>query len=41
VKAAVGVNAGRDIRFARRFIEQGKVVADARLADTTVPLAKL
>jgi 3-phenylpropionate/trans-cinnamate dioxygenase ferredoxin reductase subunit len=41
VKAAVGVNCGRDLRFARRLIEQGKDVDTAQLADPAVPLSKL
>jgi 3-phenylpropionate/trans-cinnamate dioxygenase ferredoxin reductase component len=41
VKAAVAVNAARDLRFARRLIEQAKSVRDADLANLGVPLAKL
>jgi 3-phenylpropionate/trans-cinnamate dioxygenase ferredoxin reductase subunit len=41
VKAAVAVNAARDLRFARRLIEQAKSVRDADLANPGVPLAKL
>ncbi len=41
VSAAVGPNAARDLRFARRLIEQRKVVDPARLADVQVPMAKL
>jgi 3-phenylpropionate/trans-cinnamate dioxygenase ferredoxin reductase component len=41
VSAAVGPNSARDLRFARRLIEQRKVVDPARLADTQVPMAKL
>jgi 3-phenylpropionate/trans-cinnamate dioxygenase ferredoxin reductase component len=41
VRAAVGPNAARDLRFARRLIEQRKVVDPARLADVQVPMAKL
>lgn len=41
VSAAVGPNAARDLRFARRLIEQRKVVDPARLADMHVPMAKL
>jgi 3-phenylpropionate/trans-cinnamate dioxygenase ferredoxin reductase component len=40
VKAALGPNAARDLRFARRLIEQGKAVAPERLADSSVPMAK-
>jgi 3-phenylpropionate/trans-cinnamate dioxygenase ferredoxin reductase subunit len=41
VSAAVGPNSARDQRFARRLIEQRKVVDPARLADVQVPMAKL
>ena len=41
IKAAVGANAGRDLRFAKRLIEQGKRVQDEALADPAVPLAKM
>jgi 3-phenylpropionate/trans-cinnamate dioxygenase ferredoxin reductase component len=41
VCAAVGPNSARDLRFARRLIEQRKVVDPARLADVQVPMAKL
>lgn len=41
VKAAIGPNAARDLRFARRLIEQRKPVDVQRLADTAVPLSKL
>jgi 3-phenylpropionate/trans-cinnamate dioxygenase ferredoxin reductase subunit len=41
VKAAVGMNAARDLRFARRLIESEKAVGPAKLADTSVPLSKL
>lgn len=41
VSAAVGPNSARDLRFARRLIEQRKVVDSVRLADTQVPMAKL
>jgi len=37
----VGVNAARDLRFARRLIEQGKAVADVQLQDPAVPMAKI
>lgn len=40
VSAAVGPNCARDLRFARRLIEQRKVVDPARLADLQVPMAK-
>ncbi len=40
VKAALGANAARDLRFARRLIEQGKQVDADRLADPDVPMAK-
>ena len=41
VKAALGPNAARDLRFARRLIEQRKPVDPNRLADVGVPMAKL
>ena len=41
IKAAVAANAARDLRFARRLIEQGKSVADSALSDPNVPLNKL
>jgi 3-phenylpropionate/trans-cinnamate dioxygenase ferredoxin reductase component len=41
VKAALGPNAARDLRFARRLIEQQKPVDAQRLADASVPMAKL
>lgn len=40
VVAALGPNAAKDLRFARRLIERGTSVDPARLADTQVPLAK-
>ena len=41
VQAAVGANAARDLRFARRLIEQRKPVDAERLADLNTPMAKL
>jgi len=41
VKAALGPNAARDLRFARRLIEQRKPVDLARLADVGVPMSRL
>ena len=41
VKAALGPNAARDLRFARRLIEQRKPVDPQRLADVGVPMSKL
>jgi 3-phenylpropionate/trans-cinnamate dioxygenase ferredoxin reductase subunit len=41
VQAALGPNAAKDLRFARRLIEQRKPVDVQRLADTSVPMAKL
>ena len=41
VLAALGPNAAKDLRFARRLIERGTPVDAARLADTQIPLAKL
>jgi 3-phenylpropionate/trans-cinnamate dioxygenase ferredoxin reductase component len=41
VKAAIGPNAARDLRFARRLIEQRKEIDPDRLADAKVPMAKI
>jgi 3-phenylpropionate/trans-cinnamate dioxygenase ferredoxin reductase subunit len=41
IKAALGPNAARDLRFARRLIEQRKPVDPQRLADVSVPLSKI
>lgn len=41
VTAALGPNAARDLRFARRLIEQRKPVDAQRLADTAIPMAKI
>jgi 3-phenylpropionate/trans-cinnamate dioxygenase ferredoxin reductase subunit len=41
VQAALGPNAAKDLRFARRLIEQRKPVDPERLADTGVPMSKL
>lgn len=41
VKAALGPNAARDLRFARRLIERQKPVTPESLADTNTPLSKL
>jgi 3-phenylpropionate/trans-cinnamate dioxygenase ferredoxin reductase subunit len=41
VKAAIGPNAARDLRFARRLIEQRKPVDLQRLADIDIPMSKL
>ena len=41
VVAALGPNAAKDLRFARRLIERRTSVDPERLADTQVPLAKL
>lgn len=41
VQAAIGPNAARDLRFARRLIEQRKPVDAERLADTGTPMSKL
>jgi 3-phenylpropionate/trans-cinnamate dioxygenase ferredoxin reductase subunit len=40
VEAALGANAAKDLRFARRLIEQRKPVDARRLADTAVPMSK-
>jgi len=41
VVAALGPNAARDLRFARRLIERGTPVDAGQLADLQVPLSKL
>lgn len=41
VKAVVGANSARELRFARRLIEQGTCVRDADIADPQVTLSKL
>lgn len=41
VKAAIGPNAARDLRFARRLIEQHKPIDPDRLADVSIPMSKL
>lgn len=41
LQAAIGPNAARDLRFARRLIEQRKPVDIERLADPGVPMSKL
>jgi len=41
VKSAMGPNAARDLRFARRLIESQKAVDPDRLADPTVAMSKL
>ncbi|MDD0812738.1 FAD-dependent oxidoreductase [Curvibacter sp. RS43] len=41
IQAAIGPNAARDLRFARRLIEQRKPVDTERLADPGVPMSKL
>ncbi len=41
VKAALGPNAARDLRFARRLIERHVPVDADRLSDTSVPMSKL
>jgi 3-phenylpropionate/trans-cinnamate dioxygenase ferredoxin reductase subunit len=41
IRSALGPNAARDLRFARRLIESRKSVDPALLADTRVALAKL
>ncbi|WP_432260646.1 NAD(P)/FAD-dependent oxidoreductase [Cupriavidus sp. TMH.W2] len=41
VKAAIGHNAARDLRFARRLIEQNKPVDADQLADAGVPMSEL
>jgi 3-phenylpropionate/trans-cinnamate dioxygenase ferredoxin reductase subunit len=41
VRAALGPNAAKDLRFARRLIEQRKAVDPQRLADIAVPMSKV
>lgn len=41
INAALAANAARDLRFARRLIEQRKPVDAKRLADPDVPMGKL
>jgi 3-phenylpropionate/trans-cinnamate dioxygenase ferredoxin reductase subunit len=41
IKAALGPNAARDLRFARRLIENSKPVTPERLADVGVPMSRL
>ena len=41
IRAALGPNAARDLRFARRLIENRKSIDPAQLADTSVPMSKL
>ncbi|CUJ48773.1 Rhodocoxin reductase [Achromobacter sp. 2789STDY5608633] len=41
IQAAIGVNAARDLRFARRLIEQRKPVDRACLADPNTPMSKV
>jgi len=41
VSAALGPNVARDLRFARRLIEQRKAIDPDRLADLRVPMSKL
>ena len=41
VQAALGPNAAKDLRFARRLIEQRKPVDPDRLADIGVPMSRL
>lgn len=40
VSAALGPNSAKDLRFARRLIEQRKVIDPERLADVQVPMSK-
>ena len=41
IQAAIGPNAARDLRFAKRLIEQRKPVDIERLADPNIPMSKL
>ena len=40
IEAAIGVNAGRDLRHAKRLIESGKAVDAGRLADPNTAMAR-
>ena len=40
MKAAIGFNAAKDVRFAKRLIEQQRPVDAERLSDTGIPMAK-
>ena len=40
ISAALGPNSAKDLRFARRLIEQRKVIDPERLADVQVPMSK-
>jgi 3-phenylpropionate/trans-cinnamate dioxygenase ferredoxin reductase subunit len=40
VKAALGPNCAKDLRFARRLIEQRKPIDPQRLGDVAVPMSK-
>jgi len=40
ISAALGPNSARDLRYARRLIEQRKVIDPERLADVQVPMSK-
>jgi 3-phenylpropionate/trans-cinnamate dioxygenase ferredoxin reductase component len=40
ISAALGPNSAKDLRFARRLIEQRKVIDPERLADVKVPMSK-
>jgi 3-phenylpropionate/trans-cinnamate dioxygenase ferredoxin reductase subunit len=40
ISAALGPNSARDLRFARRLIEQRKAIDPERLADAQVPMSK-
>jgi 3-phenylpropionate/trans-cinnamate dioxygenase ferredoxin reductase component len=41
VQAAIGPNAARDLRLARRLIEQKRAIDPGRLSDPLVPLSKI
>lgn len=41
VRAAVGINCARDLRFARRLIEQRRAVDTTRLTDPSIPMARI
>lgn len=41
MEAALGPNAAKDLRFARRLIEQRKPIDPARLADPAIPMSRL
>ena len=41
IQAALGPNSAKDLRFARRLIEQKRPVDSARLSDLSTPMSKI